>query len=73
MILENNDCRLKINHKPGGRATHTYIVELLSGIFPSDNDLITICDEGKFDGVSCHFGGNVTGSDTIKKVEVYVD
>ncbi len=51
---------------------HEYDVVLCSGEWPSDEDLITICD-GHFPEVS-HFGGKVMKCDTLRRfVAVYVD
>ncbi len=51
-----------------------YRLELVNGVWPSDDDLITLCDN-KFEHlVRCHFGGQVRFlGETTKEVTVWID
>ena len=67
-------------------ACHIYRVTLLEGDWPSDRDLITLCDssqqvlnvcqeEETLNAVRSHFGGQVekTSNEKVKVVHVWVD
>lgn len=52
-----------------GPATHKYVLKMTEGQWPSDRDLINMCD-----GYSYNFGGRVQKtSETSASVHVYVD
>ena len=77
MKIKNETCELEIEANPlrkPQKANAYYGVRLLSGGWPDNNHLITICDNGNFDGACRHFGGTVisVGND-YKSVTVYVD
>ena len=65
--------RLNVERSAGGRANADYDVTLIEGSWPSDKDLITLCDNDHPSNPR-HFGGRVTqtGAKT-KRVTVYVD
>lgn len=65
------ECRVKER----GHAHTRYQVRLLSGQWPSDGDLISLCDND-FTGLECcHFGGSVFRGkrDNIREVTVHID
>lgn len=75
MAEVTHDMTIARTHINYGR--HTYAVKLHSGDWPSDDDLITICDNYKGQWpVSTsvrHFGGNVSRSGNSATVNVYTD
>lgn len=76
MNLKSDTFELEINrdYSRKGRANQYYIVQLISGKWPSDRDLITYCDNRNLSLHACHFGGSVRiMTDTHKDVTVYVD
>lgn len=76
MNLKSDTFELEINrdYSKRGRANQYYTVKLISGEWPSDNDLITYCDNGRNSLVAMHFGGVVKVLDEISRsVTVYVD
>ena len=74
VVVDLEDARLEIKAGPHGAANHYYSVDLMGGVWPSDNDLITICDG---DDPQCprHFGGSVKKTPNCESasVVVYVD
>lgn len=73
-MREWNGAKLRISMVYHGSATHSFSVELVAGEWPSDGDLITLCD-GDTPPHSRHFGGIVrkaAGGKTAS-VDVYVD
>jgi hypothetical protein len=73
-MREYNGSQLSIKMTYHGYSEHRFHVELASGKWPSDNDLITLCD-GDTPPSSRHFGGRVSKSTDGKAadVTVYVD
>lgn len=73
-VREWNGAKLRISMVYHGTATKSFSVELVGGEWPSDNDLITLCD-GDTPPYSRHFGGAVRKSPDGKSasVNVYVD
>jgi hypothetical protein len=73
-VREYNGSRLSIKMVYHGYSEHRFHVELVGGEWPSDNDLITLCD-GDMPPHSRHFGGRVSKSTDGKAadVTVYVD
>lgn len=73
-MREWNGAKLAIKMTHHGHATHTFHVDLVEGEWPSDGDLITLCD-GCTPPNACHFGGRVhKGLDgKSATVDVYVD
>lgn len=58
---------VEIIRHPGGAATHRYDVTLKVGHWPSDRELVNLCDAD-------NFGGAVTKLSQVKaQVRVYVD
>lgn len=56
-------------------SSQLFVVKKLSGDWPPDEDLITICDNrDSTDMTVCHFGGSVRKvSDDERWVTVYID
>jgi len=73
-MREWNGAKMRIRMTYHGRATHSFHVDLVEGEWPSDNDLVTLCD-GDTPPNSRHFGGTVRKSADGKsaQVDVYVD
>ena len=73
-LREYNGAKLAIKMTYHGYSEHRFHVELVEGGWPSDNDLIILCD-GDTPPTSRHFGGNVCKSEDGKlaAVTVYVD
>lgn len=74
IMREYNGAKLAIKSNYHGYATHSFHVDLVEGDWPSDGDLITLCD-GDTPPRSRHFGGRVQKSADGKsaEVDVYVD
>jgi hypothetical protein len=71
--MQYNGAELQIKMTKRGTATHSYEVRLLSGTWPSDSELISLCD-GNNGTERCDFGGSVKKlNDAIVNVNVYVD
>lgn len=70
--VKYKDSKLKINMRNRGYSIHYYDVELLEGDWPSDEDLITLCDGGD-PAHPFHFGGHVRKFGKTASVDVYVD
>lgn len=76
MNLKSDTFELEINrdYSKKGIANQYYIVQLISGEWPSEKDLITYCDNHSLSLHQSHFGGNVRVlTDTQRYVTVYVD
>ena len=73
-MREYNGSQLSIKMTYHGYSEHRFRVELMGGEWPSDDDLITICD-GDTPPHSRHFGGRVSKSTDGRSadVTVYVD
>ncbi len=71
---EYDGAKLVIKMTYHGSATHSFHVDLCEGKWPSDGDLITLCD-GDTPPHSRHFGGRVAKSADGRsaEVDVYVD
>jgi hypothetical protein len=74
MTIKNDSCELEVEKLANAHGRSTYQVKLLSGEWPKDIYLITICDNGNFKDRAYHFGGKVVEifKDT-KCVTVYTD
>lgn len=74
IMREYNGAKLAIRMTYHGTSTHSFHVDLAGGEWPSDHDLITLCD-GDTPPKSRHFGGTVHKSADGKSAEVsvYVD
>jgi hypothetical protein len=70
-MREWNGAKLSIRRTYHGCAEHRYHVELAGGEWPSDGDLITLCD-GDTPPHSRHFGGTVRKNADGKSAEVSV-
>jgi hypothetical protein len=73
--MQYNGAELQIKMTQRGTATHSYEVRLLSGTWPSDSELISLCD-GNNGTERCDFGGSVKkqiGDVANVNVNVYVD
>jgi len=68
METKYKDAIMNIKMVKRGSATHTYEVEIISGPFPSDSELITLCN-----GQISYFGGRVEKNNNKAIVYVYVD
>lgn len=77
MKLKNETCEIEITRNPRGeseRANQYYGVNLVSGAWPSDSELIAACDNGAFGGLDRTFGGSVRSEGSKNRyVTVYVD
>ena len=73
-MREYNGAKMKIDMTYHGYSEHRFHVELVEGEWPTDNDLITLCD-GDTPPASRHFGGHVRKGPDGKSAEVsvYVD
>lgn len=73
-MREWNGAKLSIKMTYHGSATHGFHVDLVEGEWPSDGDLVTLCD-GDTPPNFRHFGGMVRKSPDGKSahVDVYVD
>lgn len=68
-----NNAKLTIKSVRKGMSTDVFSVELDEGNWPSDEDLITLCDNG-VPPLATHFGGVVArNTRSIATVQVYVD
>jgi hypothetical protein len=72
--LEWNGAKLTVRMTWRGSSTHIFHVDLVGGEWPSDGDLVTLCD-GDTPPNARHFGGEVLKSADGKSAEVsvYVD
>jgi len=70
-VREWNGAKLGIERIYHGYSECRYIVKLVSGNWPSDSDLITLCD-GDTPPDSHHFGGWVRRSEDEESAEVAV-
>ena len=70
-IREYNGAKLAISMTYHGCSEHRFHVDLVEGEWPSDGDLITLCDGGT-PPYSHHFGGSVVKSSDGQSVEVSV-
>lgn len=73
--VADRETSLEIAPLSSGYSTRSFVVTLVHGEWPSDTDLVTICDNRSFDCSHVrHFGGHVSGiSKSEKLVSVYVD
>lgn len=72
--VEYNGAILLINFVKHGYAHHKYEVTLVSGAWPNDNDLITLCDgDDPKHKHPLHFGGKVNRFGDKADVTVYID
>lgn len=71
--FEDQHCKIIYHMIRRGYATHTYIARLVKGDWPSDEDLISICDSGQRGRYNLTFGGRVTKHGVDAIVDVYVD
>ena len=72
-IVEYGGAKLRIGRTSQvGYSIHYYSAELLSGAWPDDNSLITLCD-GDDPKTPHHFGGKVNKFGNKASVDVYVD
>lgn len=66
---KGSEFEIRRNTRYTTRSTHYYEVKLYAGHWPTDNELIDLCDGG-----STNFGGKVVKlSATQAEVSVYVD
>lgn len=76
-VYEDEACKLMYHIIERGCATHVYLVKLLEGEWPSDEDLISICDSKSKGYFRSTFGGRVEKYEMPQgryaKVDVYVD
>lgn len=77
MILENSTCKIEVvrNYDKPTHACTRHDVTLLSGEWPTHDELITACDNSSLDNKgSNHFGGTVAGQGGNRAlVTVYID
>ena len=71
-ITECCGAKFMIRRTRHGTASSDFVVELVEGNWPSDHDMITICD-GDEPPHSRHFGGMVRKSGNQAAVTVYTD
>jgi hypothetical protein len=71
-VTECYEARFLIKRTRHGTASSDYVVELVGGEWPSDHDMITICD-GDEPPNSRHFGGRVRKNGNQAVVTVYTD
>jgi hypothetical protein len=71
-MQDYKNSRLDIKLIYHGRATHTYRVNLVKGEWPTESELISLCDgnDGTFHN---DFGGKVEFQGVTATVDVYVD
>jgi hypothetical protein len=71
---EWNDFKFKVLKSTIGTSIKTYKIEKVQGDWPSDHDLITLCDGG-YPPFYYHFGGKVIkyDNDTKAVVDVHID
>ncbi len=75
-VLENSQFKLEIERdfKNQSRATIFFKVKLLNGTWPSNDSLISYCDNLEINESVSHFGGRVNNlTPTLKYVAVYID
>lgn len=70
--VEWNGAKFTVQFKRKGYAHDDYTVILDEGEWPSDDDLLTICD-GDIPPHARHFGGTVSKSGNKASVTVYTD
>ena len=76
MIVEVNGSRFDVQHGGSGYAHTKYRVTLLEGSWPSDRDLLTLCDNHDGTMSERHYGGVVSPIDNKpneRYVKVYTD
>lgn len=77
MIIESEQCKIEVVRNPRNlpmRANVYYGATLLSGEWPDNTTLIVACDNGRFGGSDCTFGGSVDRmAPNYSYVTVYVD
>jgi hypothetical protein len=71
-LITWNGVKLRIIRAISGYAHKIVEVELIDGVWPSDGDLITLCDGG-VPPKGFLFGGEVKKSGAIAQVKIYTD